>query len=91
MDIVALGSKTDNTFKVRRFLIGLCKFKSEQNGSDELELTKYYAPLFSSANDACHYYVFSKSDFTSGLYACAEKGNVTLVSLDVIYHWSTET
>jgi len=85
LDIVALGTKPDNTSSGRQFIIGSCKFKNEPIGTDELDLIKHYASLFTSANDTCYYYIFSKSDFTAGLLDKARQGEVTLVPLTDIY------
>jgi AAA+ ATPase superfamily predicted ATPase len=91
LDIVALGTKPDNTSSGRQFIIGSCKFKSEPIGTDELDLIKHYASLFTSAHDTCYYYIFSKSDFTAGLLDKAQQGEVTLVSLKDIYQTPSGT
>lgn len=44
-----------------------------------------YASLFTNAEDEGFYYIFSKSEFTSGLKELREKGEVTLISLEDIY------
>ncbi len=85
VDIVALGAKPDNAGSGRRFLIGSCKFKNEPIGTDELDLLREYASLFTTAEDECFYYIFSKSAFTSGLREKQRLGEVTLISLEEVY------
>ena len=85
VDIVALGAKPNNSTAGRQFLIGSCKFKTEAIGTDELDLMKDYAAHFTTANDACYYYVFSKSGFTSGLLEKQAQGEVTLISIEQMY------
>lgn len=85
VDIVALGAKSDNSASGRKFLIGSCKYKNEPIGTDELDLLRDYASLFTTAEDECFYYIFSKSAFTSGLKERQKLGEVTLISLDEIY------
>ena len=85
LDIVALGAKPDNTSSGRKYLIGSCKFKNEAIGTDELDLIKEYASLFTSGGDECYYFIFSKGGFTNGLLARQEKGEVTLVSIEELY------
>ena len=85
LDIVALGAKPDNTSSGRKYLIGSCKFKNEAIGTDELDLIKEYASLFTSGGDECYYFIFSKGGFTNSLLARQEKGEVTLVSIEELY------
>ena len=85
IDIVAIGTKPNNTNAGRKFLIGSCKFKNEAIGSDELDLMKEYSALFTTANDECYYYIFSKSGFTSSLKEKQRLGEVTLVSIEDMY------
>lgn len=85
VDIVAFSAKADNTSTGRKFLIGSCKYKNEAIGSDELDLIKEYASLFTTANDECFYYIFSKSGFTSSLMKKQKQGEVTLVSIEDMY------
>ncbi len=85
IDVVALGAKPNNVSSGRKFLIGSCKFKNEEIGTDELDLMKDYAALFTTANDGCYYYIFSKSGFTSGLLEKQKQGEVTLVSIEKIF------
>ena len=85
VDIVAVGPKADNTAPGEKFLIGSCKYRNEPVGTDELDLLKRYAALFTTANDECFYYIFSKSTFTAGLLERQRQGEVTLVSLEEMY------
>lgn len=85
VDIVALGAKKNNSGSGRQFLIGSCKYKNEAIGTDELDLLKEYAALFTTGNDECIYYIFSKSGFTSGLHEREQHGEVTLVSIEQLY------
>ena len=85
VDIVALGAKANNASSGRRFLIGSCKFKNEPIGTDELDLLRDYASLFTTAEDECFYYIFSKSAITGALREKQKQGEVTRVSLDEIY------
>lgn len=85
LDIVAYEAKPDNSSSGRKYLIGSCKYKNEPIGTDELDLIRDYASIITTANDECYYYIFSKSDFTSGLVEKAKKGEVTLISLEEIY------
>ncbi len=66
------------------YIIGSCKYKNEIIGVDELELIKHYAKVFGKGKKY-HYYMFSKSGFTKGLRELADKGEVTLVTLDEMY------
>ena len=66
-------------------MIGSCKYKNDPIGTDELELLKRYASLFTTAGDECFYFIFSKNGFTAGLQEKQALGEVTLVSLDEIY------
>ena len=85
VDIVALGTKPDNTGPGRKILIGSCKFKNEVVGTDELDLMREYTNLFSTANDDCYYYIFSKSGFTSGLMNKQQQSEVSLISIEEMY------
>ena len=85
LDIVALGAKPDNTSSGRTFIIGSCKFKNEAIGTEELDLIKDYASLFTTDKDECHYFIFSKSEFTSALQDREKNGDVTLVSIEKMY------
>lgn len=85
VDIVALGNKPDNTGPGRKMLIGSCKFKNEVIGTDELDLMREYTNLFSTANDDCYYYIFSKSGYTSGLMNKQQQSEVSLISIEEMY------
>lgn len=82
IDIVASSTPTQNGR--REYIIGSCKFKNEKIGVEELELLKNYANVF-SRGEKYYYYIFSLSGFTKGLQECAEKGEVTLITLDDMY------
>ena len=86
VDIVGIGAKFDNSSAGKKYLIGSCKFKNEAIGTNEFDLLKNYASLFTTADDECFYYIFSKSGFTSGLIEKQACGEVTLISLDQIYN-----
>lgn len=86
VDIVALGNKPDNTGPGRKMLIGSCKFKNEVIGTDELDLMREYTNLFSTANDDCYYYIFSKSGFTRGIINMQQQGEVSLVTIEEMYN-----
>lgn len=86
VDIVALGNKPDNTGPGRKMLIGSCKFKNEVIGTDELDLMREYTNLFSTANDDCFYYIFSKSGFTRGIINMQQQGEVSLVTIEEMYN-----
>lgn len=66
------------------YLIGSCKYRSEKIGMDELELLRRYAPVFRE-NGIFHYYIFSKSGFTSELLESEKRGEVTLLTLSDLY------
>ena len=84
LDLVALGSKGNNTVGYE-YLIGSCKYTNNKIGLDELELIRDYSSAFTSDNDTCHYYIFSKSGFTKSLLEAGEKGEVTLITLNDMY------
>ena len=67
-------------------LIGSCKFKNEVIGTDELDLMREYTNLFSTANDDCYYYIFSKSGFTRGIINMQQQGEVSLVTIEEMYN-----
>lgn len=90
VDIVALGAKPDNTGAGRKLLIGSCKFKNEAINTDELDLMKEYAALFTTESDECFYYIFSKSGFTGGLEEKQRLGEVTLVPIEKMYQQLAE-
>ena len=66
------------------YIIGSCKYKNTPIGVDELDLLKRYAEVFGKGSKY-HYYIFSKSGFTQGLYELAKSENVTLLTLEDIY------
>ena len=66
------------------YIIGSCKFRNEPVGADELELIRHYADVFGKGK-RYHYYIFSKSGFTSALKKLGEQGEVKLVALEDIY------
>lgn len=84
LDIVALAPKENNTIGYE-YLIGSCKYTNKKIGLDELELIKDYSSAFTTNNDTCHYYVFSKSGFTQSLLDAQERGEVTLITLKELY------
>ena len=85
LDIVAVSPKSHQSDPGRQYLIGSCKYRNEKIGIDELNLIREYASAFTSANDQCFYYIFSKGGFTEGLQEASRKGYVTLISLDDMY------
>ena len=66
------------------YLIGSCKYRNEKIGIEELDLIRSYASVFRK-NGTFHYYIFSKGGFTQELIMAAEKGEVTLLTLEDIY------
>ena len=68
----------------KEVIIGSCKYKKEPVGPDELALLKHYAQVFDHSRKH-HYYIFSKSGFTRGLQESADRGEVTLVTLEDLY------
>lgn len=66
------------------YIIGSCKYRGEKIGTDELEILRSYAEAFGMGSHY-HYYIFSKGGFTDGLLRCAERGEVTLLTLEDIY------
>ena len=68
----------------REYLIGSCKYRNEPVGIDELELIKSYADVFGKG-EKYYFYIFSRGGFTEGLQELADKGEVTLVSLQEMY------
>lgn len=85
LDIVAIAAKADNTSKGRQFIIGSCKYKNEVSGTDELDMIRDYASVFTNGNDTCTYYIFSKSGFTKGLLELEAAGEVKLITLSDLY------
>jgi AAA+ ATPase superfamily predicted ATPase len=68
----------------KEYIIGSCKYRNEKIGVDELELLREYASVFGKGVKY-HYYIFSKGGFTDVLLQAAERGEVTLVSLEEMY------
>ena len=66
------------------YLIGSCKYRNEKIGIEELDLIRSYVSVFRK-NGTFHYYIFSKGGFTQELIMAAEKGEVTLLTLEDIY------
>ena len=85
VDIVAPGTKPDSAGSGRKLLIGSCKYKNEPIGSSELDRLKAYASLFTTGDDECRYYIFSKSGFTDALAERQSSGEVKLVSIGDMY------
>ena len=85
LDIVAVSAKANNTRSGRQYIIGSCKYKNEEIGTDELDLLHDYASVFTNGDDTCFYYIFSKSGFTKGLKDLANEGQVVLICLQEIY------
>lgn len=69
----------------REFIIGSCKYRTEKIGLDELELLRNYAAVFGKG-DRYYYYIFSKGGFTEGLLEAQARGEVTLITLEDMYH-----
>ena len=85
LDIVAVSAKANNTRSGRQYIIGSCKYKNEEIGTDELDLLHDYASVFTNGDDTCFYYIFSKFGFTKGLKDLANEGQVVLICLQEIY------
>jgi hypothetical protein len=68
----------------KEYIIGSCKYRNEKIGVDELKLLREYASVFGKGVKY-HYYIFSKGGFTDVLLQAAERGEVTLVSLEEMY------
>ena len=66
------------------YIVGSCKYRNEKIGMDELELLRDYALAFGKGTKY-HFYIFSKGGFTEGLQEAAERGEVTLLTLDDLY------
>lgn len=79
IDIVGAPTEGDE------YIIGSCKYRNEPVGLDELDLIKYYSSVFGKGSKY-HYYIFSKSGFTSGLSELSSKGEVKLVTLSDMYN-----
>lgn len=68
----------------KEYIIGSCKYRNEKIGVEELELIREYASVFGKGVKY-HYYIFSKSGFTEGLFQAAADGEVTLIDLEEMY------
>jgi len=68
----------------KEYLIGSCKYRNEKIGVDELELLRRYADIFRKG-EKFYYYIFSKGGFTQPLLDLAERGEVTLLTLEDLY------
>lgn len=66
------------------YLIGSCKYRNERIGVEELDLIRSYASVFRK-NGKFHYYIFSKGGFTPALMEAADRGEVTLLTLEDLY------
>ena len=66
------------------YIVGSCKYRNEKIGMDELELLREYALAFGKGTKY-HFYIFSKGGFTEGLLEAAQRGEVTLLTLDDLY------
>jgi len=78
IDIIGTSAENDE------YIIGSCKFKNEKIGVDELELLQNYAKVFGKGKKY-HYYIFSKSGFTSTLEERAHNDEVKLIKLEDMY------
>lgn len=78
IDIVGTSAENDE------YIISSCKFKNEKIGVDELELLKNYAKVFGKGKKY-HYYIFSKSGFTTALEERANNDEVKLIKLEDMY------
>lgn len=67
-----------------QYLIGSCKYRNMQVGTDELELLKSYANVFGKGSHY-HFYLFSKGGFTPALVQRASCEDVHLITLDMLY------
>ncbi|MBQ9251713.1 MAG: ATP-binding protein [Clostridia bacterium] len=85
IDIVATSIRENNVQDGRQYLIGSCKYLNDQVGVEEFALMKNYASAFTSIQDECYFYIFSKSGFTQKLHELEKNGEVHLISLSDIY------
>ena len=69
----------------KEYIIGSCKYKNTPIGAEELELLHQYAEVFRSGCKF-HYYIFSKGGFKESLKELGQRGEVTLLTLEDIYH-----
>ena len=82
IDIV--GTPTEGN----EYLIGSCKYRNERIGTEELELLRRYAEVFRGGANF-HYYIFSKGGFTPALLEAEKQGEVTLLTLEDLYNYSS--
>lgn len=85
LDIVAIGSKKNNTKAGKNYIIGSCKFTNEKVSEKELDLIKHYASTFVKEKDKCYYIIFSKQGFTKELLEKEKKNEVQLIALNNMY------
>ena len=78
IDIVGVSGNSDE------YIIGSCKFRNEKIGTDEFDLLKSYAEVFGKGSKY-HYYIFSKSGFTTSLEEIGKQGEVRLITLKDMY------
>ena len=78
IDIVGVSGNSDE------YIIGSCKFRNEKIGTDEFDLLKSYAEVFGKGSKY-HYYIFSKSGFTTSLEKLGKQGEVRLITLKDMY------
>lgn len=78
IDIVGMPVEGDE------YLIGSCKYRNEKIGTEELALLHRYSLVFRK-NGKFHYYIFSRGGFTPALMEAANRGEVTLLTLEDLY------
>ena len=81
IDIVGVSQASGGS----RFIIGSCKYEDDPADEDDLDRLRSSVSEFTSANDECYYYIFSKNGFTSELIEHQTRGEVSLVSLEDMY------
>lgn len=65
----------------QEYLVGSCKYKNKKIGVEEFELLQEYAKVFGKGTKY-HFFIFSKSGFTSELQELGVEKVVTLVTLE---------
>lgn len=85
LDIVAVSKKPNNISGGNSYIIGSCKYTNDPVGIDELGLIRTYAAKFTTAEDSCHYWLFSKSGFSDELTGIAEKEGVILTNISDMF------
>jgi hypothetical protein len=83
IDLVGVPVQEPNR-KITEYLIGSCKFRSEQVGMEELRLLEHYAAVFGKGT-SYRYILFSLGGFTPELQAHAQATGVQLVTLAELY------